>query len=169
MKVNVINLSQHELPKYETAKAAGLDLRADFSRISPENPLKTFGDSEIIFSGEHHVKAMLRLDPGARALIPTGLKIGLPEGYEAQVRPRSGLALKKGLTVLNTPGTIDADYIGEIGIIIINQGLESVWIEDGERVAQLVLAKHETIDWVIVDSLANTDRGEGGFNSTGTK
>lgn len=108
MKVKVINLSENALPKYETINAAGLDIRADFNRVSPENPIKTFGDTEVVFAGENHVKTMLRLDPGARALIPTGLKVALPEGYEAQVRPRSGLALKKGLTVLNTPGTIDA-------------------------------------------------------------
>ena len=169
MKVNVINLSENTLPKYETINAAGLDLRVDFSRISPEKPLKTFGDSEVVFAGENHVKSMLRLDPGARALIPTGLKIGLPEGYEAQVRPRSGLALKKGLTVLNTPGTIDADYIGEVGIILINLGFEAVWIEDSERIAQLVLKKVEQIEWEEVRSLKETERGEGGFSSTGTK
>ena len=169
MKVKVINLSENTLPKYETINAAGLDLRVDFSRISPEKPLKTFGDSEVVFAGENHVKSMLRLDPGARALIPTGLKIGLPEGYEAQVRPRSGLALKKGLTVLNTPGTIDADYIGEVGIILINLGFEAVWIEDGERIAQLVLKKVEQIEWEEVRSLKETERGEGGFGHTNTK
>jgi dUTP pyrophosphatase len=96
------------LPKYETPQSAGMDVRADFSQISLENPLKTYGDSEIIFKGENHPKVLLRLEPGSRALIPTGLKVAIPEGYEIQVRPRSGLALKKGLTVLNTPGTIDA-------------------------------------------------------------
>lgn len=167
--VKVINKSKNALPKYETANAAGLDLRADFSRVSPENPIKTFGDSEIIFAGEAHETTMLRLDPGARALVPTGLKIALPEGYEAQVRPRSGLALKQGITVLNTPGTIDADYRGEIGIILINLGLETVWIEDGERVAQLVLARYGNIDWEVTNNLDETERGEGGFNSTGVK
>lgn len=113
MKVQVINISENSLPKYETSQAAGMDVRADFSRITPENLIKAFGDWEIIFKGEGHAKTMLRLDPGARALIPTGLRIGLPEpmdGYraECQVRPRSGLSLKKGITVLNTPGTIDS-------------------------------------------------------------
>lgn len=169
MRVKVINLSKNDLPRYETENAAGLDVRADLSRITPENPTKLFGDCEIIYPGEGHPKGMIRLDPGARALFPTGLKVALPAGYEIQVRPRSGLALKKGLTVLNTPGTIDADYRGEIGIILINLGLESVWIEDGERIAQIVLKKVENIEWDVVGELDSTERGEGGFGHTNTK
>lgn len=169
MQVKVINLSGNALPKYETDNAAGLDVRADLSRITPQNPTKLFGDCEIIYAGEGHPKAMIRLDPGTRALFPTGLKVSIPAGYEIQVRPRSGLALKKGLTVLNTPGTIDADYRGEIGIILINMGLETVWIEDGERIAQLVLNKVESIEWEEVKELDSTDRGEGGFGHTSTK
>ena len=169
MKVNVINLSENDLPKYETINAAGLDIRADFSRISPETPLRTYGDSEIVFTGENHVKTMLRLDPGARALIPTGLKVALPDNCELQVRPRSGLALKKGLTVLNTPGCVDADYRGEVGVILINLGFEAVWIEDGERIAQLILNPIERIEWEEVRSLNETERGEGGFGHTNIK
>lgn len=168
MIVNVINKSNNNLPKYETSGSSGVDVRADFSRVSIDNPIKVWGDTEIIFKGETHSTTLLRLDPGARALIPTGLFTAIPEGYEIQVRPRSGLALKSGLTVLNTPGTIDASYRNEIGVILINHGTESVWIEDGERIAQFVLAKVDTIEWNVVSSLDETDR-IGGFGSTGTK
>ena len=166
MQVNVINISNNQLPQYETPQSAGLDLRADFSRVTPQNPIKLFGEGEIIFNGEGHSKVMLRLEPGSRALIPTGLYLALPKGYEGQVRPRSGLALKRGITVLNTPGTIDADYRGEVGVILINLGQETVWIEDGERIAQLVLNKVERVDWDIVESLDKTER-HGGFGHTG--
>lgn len=168
MIVNVINKSNNNLPKYETSGSSGVDVRADFSRVSIDNPIKVWGDTEIIFKGETHSTTLLRLDPGARALIPTGLFTAIPEGYEIQVRPRSGLALKSGLTVLNTPGTVDASYRNEIGIILINHGTESVWIEDGERIAQFVLAKVDTIEWNAVNLLDETDR-IGGFGSTGTK
>ena len=168
MIVNVINKSNNNLPKYETSGSSGVDVRADFSRVSVDNPIKVWGDTEIIFKGETHSTTLLRLDPGARALIPTGLFTAIPEGYEIQVRPRSGLALKSGLTVLNTPGTVDASYRNEIGIILINHGTESVWIEDGERIAQFVLAKVDTIEWNVVSSLDETDR-IGGFGSTGIK
>ena len=168
MIVNVINKSNNSLPKYETSGSSGVDVRADFSRVSVDNPIKVWGDTEIIFKGETHSTTLLRLDPGARALIPTGLFTAIPEGYEIQVRPRSGLALKSGLTVLNTPGTVDASYRNEIGIILINHGTESVWIEDGERIAQFVLAKVDTIEWNVVNFLDETDR-IGGFGSTGTK
>ena len=168
MIVNVINKSNNNLPKYETSGSSGVDVRADFSRVSVDNPIKVWGDTEIIFKGETQSTTLLRLDPGARALIPTRLFTAIPEGYEIQVRPRSGLALKSGLTVLNTPGTVDASYRNEIGIILINHGTESVWIEDGERIAQFVLAKVETIEWDVVNSLDKTDR-IGGFGSTGTK
>jgi dUTP pyrophosphatase len=144
MKVEVVNLSSHELPKYSTNESAGLDLRAE-------------------------LKSPITLKPGQRSLIPTGLKIALPTGYEAQVRPRSGLAYKHGITVLNSPGTIDADYRGDVGVILINHGSESFTIENGERIAQLIIAKFVQIDWDEVLDLSSTSRGEGGFGSTGVK
>lgn len=144
MKVEVVNLSSHELPKYSTNESAGLDLRAE-------------------------LQSPITLEPGQRSLIPTGLKIALPIGYEAQVRPRSGLAYKQGITVLNSPGTIDADYRGDVGVILINHGSESFTIENGERIAQLVIAKFVQIDWDEVLDLSSTLRGEGGFGSTGVK
>ena len=144
MKVEVVNLSSHELPKYSTNESAGLDLRAELQ-------------SPIV------------LEPGQRSLIPTGLKIALPTGYEAQVRPRSGLAFKHGITVLNSPGTIDADYRGDVGVILINHGSDSFTIENGERIAQLIIAKFVQIDWDEVLDLSSTLRGEGGFGSTGVK
>lgn len=131
-----------KLPAYETGQSAGVDLRA------------ALGDA-------------LELAPGERALIPTGLAIALPKGFEAQVRPRSGLAIKNGVTVLNTPGTVDADYRGEIGVILINLGQEPFLVERGMRIAQLVIAKHEQADWLIVEDLDETERGSGGFGSTG--
>ncbi len=131
------------LPTYATDQSAGMDLTAALEEA-------------------------IELAPGERMLIPTGLSMALPEGYEAQVRPRSGLALKHGLTVLNTPGTIDADYRGEIGVILINLGQEAFTIERGMRIAQMVIARHEQISWEIVEDLENTERGIGGFGSTGT-
>lgn len=142
LKVNIINRSHHQLPKYETVASAGMDIRANL-----EEPVT--------------------LQPMQRVLIPTGLFISLPVGYEAQVRPRSGLALKKGITVLNSPGTVDADYRGEIGVILINLSSEPFVINDGERIAQMVIASHEQIEWTPVDSLDTTERGEGGFGHTG--
>lgn len=142
IKVNVVNRSHHALPEYATVAAAGLDLRA-------------FLEESIV------------LKPLERRLIPTGLYIELPEGYEAQVRPRSGLALKKGITVLNSPGTVDADYRGEVGVILINLSQEDFTITDGERIAQLVIAKHEQVEWQAVEVLGETQRGAGGFGSTG--
>lgn len=165
MEVKVVNKSNNLLPKYETPQSAGLDVRADFSRVTPQNPIKVFGEGEIIFKGEGHAMTMLRLEPGSRALIPTGLFTAIPEGYEIQVRPRSGLALKKGVELSNSPGTIDADYRSEIGVILKNGGLDTIWIEDGERICQFVLNKVERIDWNIVESLDKTERN-GGFGST---
>ena len=165
MEVKVVNKSTNPLPKYETPQSAGLDVRADFSRVTPQNPIKIFGEGEIIFKGEGHAITMLRLEPGSRALIPTGLFTAIPEGYEIQVRPRSGLALKKGVELSNSPGTIDADYRSEIGVILKNGGLDTIWIEDGERICQFVLNKVERIDWNIVESLDKTERN-GGFGST---
>lgn len=166
MKVKVVNKSANALPKYETSSSAGLDIRADFSRVAPTNPIKLYGEGEFTF-GKDGKKSLLCLKVGARALIPTGLFIAIPNGYEAQVRPRSGLALKEGLTVLNTPGTIDADYRGEICVIVINQGIEPIWIEDGERIAQIVFNKVETIEWAEqIEGLDETER-KGGFGHTG--
>ena len=144
MKVKIVNKSQHELPHYATLQSAGMDLRVN-----------------IIES--------ITLKPLERTLVKTGLFIQLPVGYEAQVRPRSGLAYKKGVTVLNSPGTIDADYRGEIGVILVNLSNQEFVIENGERVAQMVIAKHEQADWIEVETLEETERGAGGFGSTGVK
>jgi dUTP pyrophosphatase len=144
MIIKIINKSQHELPNYETLASAGMDIRAN-------------------------LKAPVSLGPLERTIIKTGLFIELPIGYEAQVRPRSGLAAKKGVTVLNSPGTIDADYRGEIGIILVNLSNEVFVIEDGERIAQLIIAKHERAQWEVVTELSETVRGAGGFGSTGVK
>lgn len=193
MRIQIINKSQWELPQYATPLSAGLDLRGDFSRIKLVNkkPERFFfkadvvgiglmenpnSDTEIVdkdgnSTGEKPktipVAKTIEIKPGGRCLIPTGLFIALPEGYEAQVRPRSGLALKQGITVLNSPGTIDADYRGEIGVILINNSSESVRLNDGERIAQLVITKHEQAEWEEVEELTDTDRGEGGFGHTG--
>lgn len=142
MQIKIINKSENPLPNYSTSLSAGMDLRANLTESVTLKPLQ-------------------------RALIPTGLFIELPEGYEAQIRPRSGLALKKGITVLNSPGTVDADYRGEIGIILINLSEEEFIIEHGERICQMVIAKHETISWDEVEILAETERGAGGFGHTG--
>ncbi|WP_452597088.1 dUTP diphosphatase [Pontimicrobium sp. MEBiC01747] len=144
MQVKIINKSNHALPNYETIASAGMDLRANIT----ENII---------------------LEPMERVIVPTGLFLELPIGIEAQVRPRSGLAAKKGITVLNAPGTIDADYRGEVGVILINLSKEAFTVENGERVAQLVIAKHERAEWVEVETLTETERGAGGFGSTGVK
>jgi dUTP pyrophosphatase len=144
MTINIVNKSSHQLPHYETIASAGMDLRANISES-------------------------ITLQPLERAIIKTGLFIELPVGFEAQVRPRSGLAAKKGITVLNAPGTVDADYRGEIGVILVNLSNEAFTVENGERVAQLVIAKHERADWIAVEELSSTDRGAGGFGSTGVK
>ena len=172
MKVQIFNDSRNDLPKYETELAAGLDVRADFSHNALDNPVKAFGPAQFVPANEVQKTSCLYLDPGSRALIPTGLYVAIPEGYEIQVRPRSGLALKEGISMVNCIGTIDADYRGNIGIIIINHGLKPVCIEDGERIGQLILNKVEHIDWDEVfrkEDLGSTARGEGGFNSTGKK
>lgn len=147
MIVPIFNNSNNNFPQYSNPTDAGCDLRADFSRISPDNPLKIYGDGGIIFAGEGHPLTLLRLEPMARAIIPTGLFIAIPEGYEIQIRPRSGLAIKKGLNLINCVGTIDSGYRSEIGIPVVNQGFETIWIEDGERIAQAVLNKFEKIEW----------------------
>ena len=144
MKIEIINNSKHELPQYATSQSAGLDLRANLEESFTLKPLE-------------------------RKLVPTGLHIALPDGYEAQVRPRSGLAYKKGVTVLNAPWTIDADYRGDIGVILINMSNEDFVVEDGERIAQLIIAKYDQAEWIPVSELSETNRGEGGFGSTGVK
>ena len=144
MKVNVVNKGHQPLPQYATPQSAGMDLRANLDEPVTLQPLE-------------------------RRLIPTGLHIALPAGYEAQVRPRSGLALKKGVTVLNTPGTIDADYRGEIGVVLINLSQEPFTVNDGERIAQMVIARHEQGELIEVEVLDETERGEGGYGHTGTR
>ena len=143
MQVKVINKSKHSLPQYETIASAGMDVRANIDQA-------------------------ITLAPLERSLVKTGLFVEIPVGYEIQVRPRSGLAFKKGITVLNSPGTIDADYRGEIGVLLVNLSSEPFVIEDGERIAQLVLASHEQASWQEVEILEDSDRGQGGFGSTGT-
>ena len=142
MKVQIINKSKHQLPAYATIQSAGMDLRANLDQP-------------------------ITLAPMQRCLVPTGLYMALPIGFEAQVRPRSGLALKKGITVLNSPGTIDADYRGEVGVILINLSNEEFVIEDGERIAQMVIARYEQVEWEAVEALTDTERGAGGFGHTG--
>ena len=142
LEIPIINKSKHALPGYQTPQSAGMDLHANI-----EEPV--------------------HLLPQQRTLIPTGLFIELPQGYEAQIRPRSGLAFKHGITVLNSPGTIDADYRGEIKILLINHGDQPFTIQDGERIAQMIIAKHEIIRWTITDTLNSTERGDGGYGSTG--
>ncbi len=142
MKIRVINKSKHELPAYSTDSSAGMDIRANI-------------DNEIV------------LKPQDRVLVKTGLFLEMPAGYEAQIRPRSGLAINKGVTILNSPGTIDADYRGEVCIVLINLSNENFVIKDGERICQMVIAKHEKAEWIKVDSLLETERGAGGFGHTG--
>lgn len=144
MKIQIVNNSKHQLPSYETLASAGMDLRAN-------------------------LEVPVVLQPLERAIVPTGLHIALEMGYEAQVRPRSGLAIKKGISVLNSPGTVDADYRGDIGVILVNLSNEAFEVCDGDRIAQLVIAKHERADWEAVEVLSETDRGQGGFGSTGVK
>lgn len=144
IQVKIVNKSRNALPAYSTEQSAGMDLRA-------------------------WLTAPVTLQPLERKLIPTGISIALPQGYECQLRPRSGMALKRGLTLLNTPGTIDADYRGEIGVIVVNLSNEPQTIENGERLCQMVVARHETVDWEAVDTLDSTQRGAGGFGHTGTK
>jgi len=144
MEIKIVNKSGNELPAYSTKLSAGMDLRANLTEPVVLKPLE-------------------------RKLIPTGLFVELPEGFEAQIRPRSGLALKKGITVLNSPGTIDADYRGEIGVILINLSADEFVVENGERICQMVVAAHETVEWSLVEKLEDTARGEGGFGHTGKK
>jgi dUTP pyrophosphatase len=142
MKIKIVNRSKHSLPRYSTVYSAGMDLRANL-------------DSDIV------------LGPLERAMVSTGLYVEIPEGYEAQIRPRSGLAAKKGITVLNSPGTIDSDYRGEVCVILVNLSSEQFVIKDGERICQMVIARHEKAEWTEVGTLSDTERGEGGFGHTG--
>jgi len=142
MKIRIVNKSKHPLPSYSTVFSAGMDLRAN-------------------------IDGKIELKPGKRLIVPTGLFIEIPEGFEAQIRPRSGLAIKHGITVLNSPGTIDSDYRGEICVILINLSEETFIINDGDRISQMVISRHETAEWLNVDSLIETARGEGGFGHTG--
>jgi len=144
IKINVINTGKQPLPQYATPQSAGMDLRAN-------------------------IDESVTLQPLERHLFPTGLRISLPEGYEAQVRPRSGLALKHGITVLNSPGTIDADYRGEVGVVLVNVSNEPFTVEPGERIAQMVIARHEQAEFIVVEELDATERGEGGYGHSGTR
>jgi len=144
MKVKIVNKSKHNIPSYSTPLSAGMDIRAN-------------------------IDEPVTLKPGERRLIPTGLFIALPQGYEAQMRPRSGLALKNGISLVNTPGTIDADYRGEIGVIVINLSGENFTINDGDRICQMVIKRYETVEWEVCNTLDETNRGEGGFGHTGKK
>ncbi|HAX93981.1 MAG TPA: dUTP diphosphatase [Bacteroidales bacterium] len=142
MKIRIINKSRHKLPEYTTERSAGVDLRANI-------------DEEIV------------MEPLARVLVNTGLFLEIPAGYEAQIRPRSGLAIKHGITVLNSPGTIDADYRGEVRVILVNLSSEKFVIKDGERICQMIVSRHETAEWIETDELEDTERGAGGFGHTG--
>ena len=144
MKIKIVNKSKHPLPEYATSGSAGMDLRAN-------------------------IDAPITLAPGERKLIPTGIYIALPVGYEAQIRPRSGLALKHGIGLANMLGTVDSDYRADVGVILINLGQEDFVVNDGERIAQMVIAKHETAEWEVVEELDETERGEGGYGHTGVK
>lgn len=144
MKIKIVNLSKHQLPEYSTSGSAGMDIRAN-------------------------IEADLVMKPGERCLVKTGLFLEVPEGYEAQIRPRSGLAINKGITVLNSPGTIDSDYRGEVCIILINLSQEIFVIKDGDRICQMIIAKHEKAEWISVDALHDSGRGSGGFGHTGKK
>ncbi len=144
MKINIVNKSRHQLPSYATSSAAGMDIRAN-------------------------IDAPISLEVLERKLIKTGIYIQLPDGFEAQIRPRSGLALKQGITILNSPGTIDSDYRGEVGVILVNLSSKKFVVKDGDRIAQMVIARHEKLDWKEVDFLENSTRGSEGFGSTGVE
>lgn len=163
MQVQVIRNTLNQLPKYETPESAGCDLRAELNLINE----KFLFNAEAFYTLDN-VATELIIYPGGRALIPTGIKMALPVGFEAQVRPRSGLALKYGITVLNTPGTIDSDYRGDVGVVLINHGTEPFVVNQGDRIAQLVITQITQVQFVPVDELQETNRGTGGFGSTGS-
>lgn len=185
IQVKVINKSGNQLPTYETVGAAGMDARASFKNLNPRD-IKQYGPQIVYTCEETYGKVVggltelsseptkvvirsISLQPGSRVLIPTDLYVEIPEGYEIQVRLRSGLALKHGIEIVNSPGTVDADYRGNIGVIILNNSNVPFDIAEGDRICQFVLNKVEQIEWVETNSLEETDRGEGGFNSTGIK
>lgn len=161
MQIKIVNKSSNELPKYEIVGSAGMDLRADIIHVSDKFLFHSY--KNYTADGELNC---IQVDPGGRCLIPTGLHIQLPLEYEAMVRPRSGLALKYGVTVLNTPGCIDSGYTGDVGVIIINHGIEPFYIYQGDRIAQLIVSKVENVEWDLVETLDETERGGGGFGST---
>lgn len=163
MKVQVINKSANELPKYETPQSAGMDLKADLWSIQE----KFLFGAQVVYNVDNTI-AGIQILPGGRALIPTEIYTAIPTGYEVQIRPRSGLALKQGITVLNTPGTIDADYRNGWGVILMNLGQEPFMVKQGDRIAQAILAKVEQIEWEEVEELDSTERGLGGFGHTGS-
>lgn len=163
MKIQLIKNTNNELPKYETIESAGCDLRAELSLINNKLLFKAC----LIQSSDN--EPVLKIAPGGRALIPTGLKMAIPSGYEGMVRPRSGLALKHGVTVLNTPGCVDADYRGDIGVILINHGTEPFDVHQGDRIAQLIINKVEQVEFEVVNELDDTARGTGGFGSTNVR
>lgn len=165
MQVQVINSSENKLPEYSTAGASAVDLRASFTNGNLKEEYFRFAD----WDEEGEENGYLIIFSGGRALIPTDLFVAIPEGYEIQIRPRSGIALKEGVTVLNTPGTIDADYRGNVGVILINLGEEPFIVKEGDRIAQAVLTKVERIEWEPVTKLEGTKRNTGGFESTGRK
>ena len=163
MQVQVIKNTLNQLPRYETPESAGCDLRAELNLVNE----KLLFNAKTVRTLENVVTELI-IYPGGRALIPTGIKMALPVGFEAQVRPRSGLALKYGITVLNTPGTIDSDYRGDVGVVLINHGTEPFVVNQGDRIAQLVITQITQVQFVPVDELQETNRGTGGFGSTGS-
>lgn len=163
MQVQVIRNTLNQLPRYETPESAGCDLRAELNLVNE----KLLFNAQTVRTLENVVTELI-IYPGGRALIPTGIKMALPVGFEAQVRPRSGLALKYGITVLNTPGTIDSDYRGDVGVVLINHGTEPFVVNQGDRIAQLVITQITQVQFVPVDELQETNRGAGGFGSTGS-
>lgn len=166
MNIQIVNKSNNPLPKYETQGASGMDVRADL-RYPNYEKIKKFSFNCCVYKADEEVG--IDINPGGRCLIPTGLFVSIPFGYEIQVRPRSGLALKKGITVLNSPGSLDSDYRGEIGIILINNSDETFSVFHADKIAQLVLCPIEKTEWELVKELDTTERGEGGFGHTGIK
>ena len=163
MQVQIIRNTLNQLPRYETPESAGCDLRAELNLVNE----KLLFNAEAVYNIDNLATELI-IYPGGRALIPTGIKMALPVGFEAQVRPRSGLALKYGITVLNTPGTIDSDYRGDVGVVLINHGTEPFVVNQGDRIAQLVITQITQVQFVPVDELQETNRGTGGFGSTGS-
>ena len=164
MQVKVVYKGAFELPKHETELSAGLDIRADFSKVASREDVLVYDGAYA--SGNWDKEQLINLPPHSRVLIPTNIFMELPKGYEAQIRPRSGIALKNGISIMNSPGTIDADYRGEVRIIVTNQSLQPFVINHGDKICQMVVAKHERVEWDVQEDLSNTERGEGGFGHT---